>query len=85
MDPSESNPFARAIVDQKPPSRLGRKLRFALGLGLSLLLASCLTVALFLLGALLVRGARCGDVLALCAAVAVIAMTVVMARGRRRR
>ena len=64
---------------------MGRGARLALGIALSLLLAGCLTIAIFLLGALVVRGARKGDLFALSAAVAVIAMTVAMARGRRKK
>lgn len=85
MEPSESNPFARAFRDPGPPGRIGRGARFALGLSLSLLLAASLTLALFLLGSLLVRGAGRGDLISLFAAIAVVAMTVVMARGRRRK
>ena len=79
MDEDESNAFARALAKGKPSST---RLRYALGIALTLLLAGCVTVAVFLLGALVVRGVRHGDYLALAAAVAVIAMTVVMARGR---
>jgi hypothetical protein len=85
MDPSESNPFARAVGDRRPPSPAGQRARFALGLALSLLLAALLTIGLFLLGALVVRGVRRGDYRAAGAAAAVVAMTVLMALGRRRK
>jgi hypothetical protein len=81
MEPSESNAFARAVGKGGPPSATGRKLRFAIGIALSLVLAGCLTIALFLLGALVVRGVVRGDYRAAGAAVAVIALTYVMARG----
>ncbi len=83
MEPSESNRFARAVrgAPSTPPSRL----RFVLAIALTLVLAACLTIALFLLGALFVRGARRGDWRALGAGAAVVALTVVMARGRARR
>jgi hypothetical protein len=85
IDPSESNPFARAVGGGKPPVDPGkRRLRFALGLVLSLVLAACLTLALFLLGALVVRAARHGDYRAAAAALAVVVLTIIMARGRRR-
>ena len=84
-DEPEGNPFSRAVAAKRPPSRLSARARFALGLTLTLVLAACLTLALFLLGALIVRGIRAGDYRAAGAAAAVIAMTVVMARGRRRK
>ena len=82
MDEDESNAFARALARGKTKST---KLRFAAGVILTLLLSGFVTVAVFLLGALLVRGVRHGDYGALAAAVAVIAMTVVMARGRAKK
>ena len=82
MDEDESNAFARALARGKTVSP---KLRFAAGVALTLLLSGCVTVAVFLLGGLVVRGVRHGDYLALAAAVAVIAMTVVMARGRAKK
>ena len=85
MEPSESNPFARAVANRsKPEVPAKSRMRFVLGVALSLVLSACFTIALFLLGALVVRGVRRGDVIALVAAVAVVAMTVAMARGRRR-
>ena len=80
--PSESNAFARRLRRGKPPANA--KLRFVLGLVLSLVLAACLTIALVLFGGLVVRGVRHGDYRALGAAIAVLAMTVVMAKGRRK-
>ncbi len=85
MEPSEGNPFARAITPPSPPSVAGRRARFALGLALSLLLAGALTIALFLIGALVVRGVRRGDLRAAGAAAAVVVMSALMARRRRAR
>ena len=86
MDDDESNAFARALAKGKAPStKLRMRLRFGLGVALTLLLAGSMTVAIFLLGALVVRGVRHGDYWALIAAIAVIAMTVVMARGRAKK
>lgn len=82
MDEDESNAFARALARGKSPST---RLRFMLGITLTLVLAGCVTVAVFLLGALVVRGVRHGDYLAFAAALAVTAMTVVMARGRAKK
>jgi hypothetical protein len=84
VEPDESNAFARALKAPKPLTPLGRRLRLVFGVTLSLVLAACLTLAFVFLGGLLVGGVRRGDYRALGAAVAVIAMTVVMARGRRR-
>ena len=80
--PDESNAFARAVSGGKQGSK---KLRFVLGVTLTLLLSGCVTVAVFLLGALVVRGVRRADYAAIAAAVAVIGMTVVMARGRAKK
>jgi cytochrome bd-type quinol oxidase subunit 2 len=80
--PSESNAFARSLRKGKVANE---RLRFVLGVTLSLLLASLLTLALALLCMLLVRAVRHHDWWALCAAVAVVAMTVAMARGRRKK
>jgi hypothetical protein len=79
--PNESNAFARKLRGDGPPSH--PRLRFALGLMLSLVLAACFTLALLLFVALVVRGVRHGDYRALGAAIAVAIMTVIMARGRR--
>ena len=82
IEPSESNPFARATGARLVRAgRLRRSARLALGLTLTLVLAACFTLALLLLGALVVRGARRDDWVALAAALAVVALTVIMARG----
>ena len=84
LEPSESNAFAKAVAGKEPVRPSVQRARFALGIALSLVLAACLTLALFLIGGLVVRGVRRGDYLALGAALAVLALTVVMARGRRK-
>ena len=81
IPPSPSNPFARALGG-KPPVSVPR-LRFAAGVALTLLLAGCFTLALFFLGALIVRGVLHRDYRALAAFVASIALIAVMARRRR--
>jgi hypothetical protein len=84
VEPSQSNPFARAVRETRPPGPAARRVRVALGLVLTLLLVVCGVLAVVLLGALVVRGLRHRDWIALLAAVAVIAMTLAMARRRRR-
>jgi hypothetical protein len=84
IEPSESNPFARAVRGTPSASRWKLSARLLLAIAITLLLAAMVTIALFLIGALIVRGVRHGDYRALGAALAVIAMSTVMARSRRR-
>jgi hypothetical protein len=79
IPPSPSNPFARALA--KPQVSVPR-LRFAAGVALTLLLSGCFTLALFFLGALIVRGVLHHDYRALGAFIAAIALIAVMARRR---
>ena len=85
IEPSESNAFARAVQGPPSASPVKARARLVLALVVTLALAAMVTTAFFLLGALVVRGIRHGDYRALGAAVAVIAMSAVMARGRRRK
>ena len=85
IEPSESNAFARAVQGAPSASPMKTRARFVLAIVVTLALAAMVTAAFFLLGALVVRGVRHGDYRALGAAVAVIALTVAMARGRRRK
>jgi hypothetical protein len=85
IEPSESNAFARAVRGAPSSSRAKTSARLAVAIAITLALAAIVTVALFLLGALVIRGLRRGDYRAAGAALAVIAMSVVMARGRRGR
>ena len=85
MEPSESNAFARTLSSSRPPSRFGRRARMAFGVTLSLLLAGLVTLTFFLVGALVLRGLRHGDLRAGGAALAVLAITGLMARRGRSR
>lgn len=84
MIPDESNAFARAIASKEPPGPVKSAAKKSLGVVLTLVLVSCLGLALYLVGALLSRAARHGDWVALLAVVLVTGMTYVMARGRRK-
>jgi hypothetical protein len=79
IPPSPSNPFARALA--KPQVSVPR-LRFAAGVALTLLLSACFTLALFFLGALIVRGVLHRDYRSLAAFLAAIALIAIMARRR---
>ena len=59
-------------------------MRVTLGLALTLVLVGCAAAAFYLLAALVARGIGSRDWVALAAAAAVIGMTSVMARRRRR-